>query len=525
MADSSPLLTPGSDSASDPTEKRPHSITLDDAIERCIGKFGRAQFFQSLLVSAAWLFDAQQTFITVFTDAQPTWHCTTTSTTATTESSNSSCYSAPTQCGLPSSSWAWDSPAHTSTISEWALNCSGPILAGLPSSSFFMGCLLGGLVIATLADSLGRKNTLVISTLSMSLFTFLTIFSPNIWAYSALKLLSGFARGSIGTCALVLATELVGQRWRGQVGIIGFFCFTVGFLSLPAIAFFNKGRSWRNLYFISSLPTLLYSLSLHIFVSESPRWLWIKNRKDEAINTLKRISSHNELLVDFNHVVITTSQSQENNDMYSAMKILVQNKWALKRLTTVMILGFGIGLVYYGMPLGVGDLGFNLYLSVTLNALSELPASLITFFLIGRLNRRRSLLGFATASGVASVLCCVGFVGRETKIVMELVSFFSACTAFNVLLIYTLELFPTSVRNSALSMVRQALVMGGVACPLMVMTGRKYGSLIWTYGVFGFVILCSGVFAAFLPETRGAAFCDTMDEQEQHNKNKESLLR
>lgn len=170
-------------------------------------------------------------------------------------------------------------------------------------------------------------------------------------------------------------------------------------------------------------------------------------------------------------------------------------------------------------------MGFNLYLNVTLNALSELPASLASFFLIGKINRKDSVFGFCILSGVCSVMCCVlmnmpsmsngesGWISiGSLQIGAETVSFFSVCTAFDVLLIYTLELFPTCVRNSAMSMVRQAIVLGGVFSPVLVAAGRRNGVL--SYGVFGVTIVFCGLFVAFLPETKGSSICDTMAEEE-----------
>ncbi|KAK9266670.1 hypothetical protein L1049_005506 [Liquidambar formosana] len=514
MADSTPLLS-HSDSAHSITQcLEKHLPSLDSTIERCIGDFGWTQFLQASLVSFAWVFDAQQTFISVFTDAEPTWHCT--------RLGDESCNSVSNICHLPKNSWAWDWPIHTSIVSEWALECSGALITGLPASSFFMGCLAGGLVLATLADSsLGRKNMLFLSCLLMSIAGILTVFSTNIWIYSALRFVTGFGRGTIGTCALVLSTELVGKRWRGQVGVMGFFCFTLGFLSLPAIAYLNRGSSWRNIYLWTSIPTIFYCLLVHLLVRESPRWLFVQGRKEDALATLKSISNstcHSDsgsgggLSYSFSGVSI--GQEAWNDDIYSAIKILLEKRWALRRLSAVMMTGFGIGIVYYGMPLGLGNLSFNLYLSVTLNALSELPASLVTFFLIGRLNRRSAILVFSILSAVCSIMCVVmGNVWTGLQIGLELVSFFSACTAFNVLLIYTIELFPTCVRNSAVSMLRQALVLGGVFSPVLVAAGRKKGFL--TYGVFGIVIGFCGLFVAFLPETKGGTLCDTMDEEEE----------
>ncbi|EEF42158.1 sugar transporter, putative [Ricinus communis] len=440
-----------------------------------------------------------------FTEAEPTWHC-------TDQHGNGLCND--NICHLSKDSWAWDRPIYSSVISDWGLECSSSFIKGLPASSFFMGCLAGGLFLTTLADScLGRKNMLLLSCLMMSFASLLTVFSPNIWIYSVLKFVNGFGRATIGTCALVLSTEVVGKRWRGQVGVIGFFCFTLGFLSLPAIAYINRDSSWRHLYLWTSIPTIFYCILVHLWVRESPRWLLIRGRKDEAMGILTSIAAIDGSCLTSNFSDFRFEQESWNVDIYSAIKILLEKRWAFRRLSTVMVVGFGTGLVYYGMPLGLGTLDFNLYLSVMFNALSELPAALITFFLINKLNRKCSLLVFSSLSGVCSILCVLlGKLSSKIQIGLEMISFFCACTGFNILLIYTIELFPTCVRNSAISMVRQALVFGGVFSPVLVAAGRE--SALLSYGVFGLVIGICGVFVICLPETMGETICDTMEEEE-----------
>jgi OCT family organic cation transporter-like MFS transporter 3 len=98
----------------------------------------------------------------------------------------------------------------------------------------------------------------------------------------------------------------------------------------------------------------------------------------------------------------------------------------------------------------------------------------------------------------------------------EVLSFFAASTAFDVMLVYSTELFPTSVRNSAVGLVRQALVLGGAAAPVLIALGRER-SLFWSFGVFGIAIGCSSLFVACLPETRGKSMSDTIEEEEQRN--------
>jgi OCT family organic cation transporter-like MFS transporter 3 len=482
--------------------------SIDDTIETYMGITGAAQLLKAVLLAFAWAFDAQQ----VFTDADPTWHCT---------GADASCSPASTSpCALPSGAWAWDRQAVTSVVSEWSLKCAGPALVSLPASSFFAGCLAGSFLLTTLADSLlGRRKMLLTSIVSMSVTGVVTAFSPNVWAYAALRFLSGFCRSMVGTCTMVLSTELVGKKWRDTVCVAGFFCFTLGFLSLPALAYTLRDASWRNMYLWTSVPSLCYSILIYFLIQESPRWLLVRGRKQDAIETLRQIERLNGNSITSSFSMLHACTMQEGaagvsggDGVFATLRTMWQRPWALRRLAAMMTVSFGVGTAYYGMPLNVGNLGSNLYLSVLYNALAELPSSILSWLLMGRINRRSSVIALSGAAGLCS-LACVVIPQGAARMAAELLSFSATCTAFNVILMYSIELFPTSVRNSAVGLVRQALVLGGVAAPVLVALGRDRSFL--SFGVFGLVIGCFGMFAACLPETRGKGMSDTMDEEEQ----------
>ncbi|KAL5746652.1 hypothetical protein ACOSP7_027798 [Xanthoceras sorbifolium] len=519
MADSLPLLSQ-SDTTFSGSESHHHekvaaaATSLDEIIEQSIGGFAWSQFFQAILVSLASIFDSQQSFISVYTDGEPTWHCI----------NNTTCNSISSNiCELPRSDWAWDGTASKTIISEWGLECSSAFIKGLPASSHFMGCLLGTIFLATLADSsLGRKNLLLLSCLTMSITTSITIFSNNVWIYSALRFLTGLSRASIDICTIVLVTEKVGRKWRGRVGLLDCSFFMVGILSLPAIAYMNREFSWRAIYLCISIPTLIHSAFVYQFVSESPRWLFMQGREKEAIEALKRISPLKEQTLlstqgILGGVVVNPRHDDESNEanIFSSIKNLFHRKWARNRIMVTMVLSFGIGLVYYGETLGVGNLGFDIYLSVLFNGLLEIPSLLLSLFLIEKWNRKTSLLILCILSGIFSILTIVaGNENGSAQIGLELASFFGACTAYNLILIYAVELFPTSVRSFASSTVRQAITFGAMLSSLL--NSAASNNQFLSYGVFGLVIICSGLFVIFLPETRDAALCDTLDEQE-HN--------
>ncbi|KAL0407146.1 UNVERIFIED_CONTAM: Organic cation/carnitine transporter 3 [Sesamum latifolium] len=136
-------------------------------------------------------------------------------------------------------------------------------------------------------------------------------------------------------------------------------------------------------------------------------------------------------------------------------------------------------------------------------------------FPYGELRRNSTVVGLALLSGIYCIASAL-VRWKGLQIALEIVSFFIARAAFDLLLIYTLALFPTCVRNSAVSMVRQASLFGGILGPALAAVGRKNGLL--SYGVFGATISLCGLLIAWLPETKGRILCDTMEEEECNNR-------
>ncbi|KAH9287867.1 hypothetical protein KI387_031984 [Taxus chinensis] len=498
-------------------------LSVEEIIEKYVGGFGGAQLFQVLVVALGWGFDIQNTFLPIFTDAQPSWRCTSPHFLQITCTKQSSI------CDMDPQLWEWNTPKKASIISEWDLICANNFKAGIPQFFFFTGALLGCIMLGPLADSsLGRKRMLLLSSLTLSLTGFLTSLSPNIWIYSLLRAFSGFGKAPIGTCCLVLSTEIVGRKWRSLIGFLLFFTCTLGFVSLPILAYLTRlNFSWRRTYIYLSIPPLAYSLFLLPFVWESPRWLLLRRgNSDEALQSFKKMAEWNGRLLPENIIIEERSITENQTD--SALSRLWTTKWARIRLMLTMAVGFGMGLIYYGMPFGVGSLHFNLYLSVTFNALSEIPAAIISTLLVAKAPRRKSILLLTILSGMLCFVCVVYSMDTHKstnwgQMGAELGAFLSAVTAYNVLLIYCLELFPSSVRNSAMSMVKQAVNVGAIASPVIVVI-ITHGAPYLSFAIFGIAIIMSGLFVMGLPETKDRPFCDTLEGQQWQEKEHQTPL-
>lgn len=491
-------------------------LTVDEVFEDYVGSFGFSQLVHVFLVSLAWIFDSHNTLVTIFTDAHPQgWKCI-----SPLCDENEASF-----CGLKPGTWEWAAGNSSSTIAEWGLVCDQKFLAAIPASLFFLGSLLGSAVYGRLADGfLGRKRTVLLSCLLTSATTFLTSLSPNIWIYSLLRFANGFSRSGIGICCLVLSTEAVGRKWRGQVGQYGFFFFfTAGFLSLPLIAYPTR-TCWRNIYKIISFLPLVYAVFILVpFVSESPRWLLVRGRSEEALDVLKRYAKVNGKTFPAN---LSLLEPCANKVAGQCTKNLWNTNWAAKRMAIVMITGFGVGFVYYGVQLNVENLNFNLYFTVAINAMMEIPAVFVGSVLLSFTNRRLLFSLSAYIAGISCILCIIfsstshkkgnQSKGSLAQLTIEAIGFMAASTAFDVMYVYCVELFPTNVRNFAVSMLRQSLMLGASIAPLLVVVGRLSPSL--SFLVFGVLSIVSGMTSLWLPETRNSPLYETLEQQEEEEK-------
>ncbi|XP_034585445.1 organic cation/carnitine transporter 4-like [Setaria viridis] len=196
---------------------------------------------------------------------------------------------------------------------------------------------------------------------------------------------------------------------------------------------------WRALYVVTSLPSLAFVAAVVPFVSESPRWYLVRRRADDAMRVLRAIAAANGRTVPDDDVTLKLDDEDEEgtkgvddesaNSSSSSGSIVdvFRSRTTRARIVLSVLINLLASVVYYGLSLNVVNLKTNLYVSVVVNSLAEMPAYLLTALLLDRFGRKPLAIGtmllsgiFCTAgsliagAGILRVVAAVG-VGNKTK--------------------------------------------------------------------------------------------------------------
>lgn len=475
-------------------------ITIDDALA-VIGDFGWGQFWQFIIVSSAWIPAAIQTLVPIFLAEDPVsrgwWECT--------DLEDSECAAAlaasrPDVCSLPREAWKW-TRRNRSIVSEFDLICGRTWEVQASNSLYFTGFLIGACFWGMLSDRLGRRKALFATVLASFLTGIGVSTSPTYWWYCGGRLATGLANSGIGIIVFCLALEPIGISRRGAAGVLQGVFFTLGSLTTVLLAWLI--RPWRLLALSSAVPQGIFLL-LWPAVRESPRWLLVAGRKGEATAALAAIAVANGKKL----------PEQPLASMGNSTSVRV-GPWDVARhphlrirLAVMTYAWFTASIAYYGSAFGMGALSGSIYLNNLLIFLAELPAYFLSMSLLDRVGRR-PLFVWALVECAASSLACA-FTSGWTQRTLAFAGRFGIAIAFNLAYVWTNELFPTSVRNTALGLCSQIGHGGGIIAPAIVFLGTAIAPA-WPYLIIGSATLLAALTAATLPETRGAATLETID--------------
>ncbi|MCW2995527.1 MAG: transporter [Conexibacter sp.] len=164
------------------------------------------------------------------------------------------------------------------------LSLSPSEITGLAASLYVAGACVGALFFGWLTDRFGRKKLFLITLVVYLVATALTALSFQPWWFFACRFLTGFGIGGEYAAINSAIDELIPSAHRGRVdlAINGSFWFGA-LLSIVALdeSLLPDNVGWRVSFGLGVLlGTVILLVRRH--VPESPRWLLIHGREEEA---------------------------------------------------------------------------------------------------------------------------------------------------------------------------------------------------------------------------------------------------
>ena len=393
-------------------------------------------------------------------------------------------------------------------------------IEGLTMTTGFLGTVAGMLVGGYLADRSGRRRTLRFAAIVMMLGAVGSALSNTLAVWGVLRFLGGVGGGLALLVGPMYVAELAPPRNRGslvtfnEMGIVlgAFFANLVCFAIAKLIG--SSPDCWRWMFASGCFFILIFLAGL-FFVPETPRWLMMKGRPNQARTILTRVGGEDYALDTLREISQQTAEKTTKIREFLRPGI---------RMATFISLGLGALDQWVGVPtliLYAPTLFVKAGVSSNANAIGntvilrigDIFWCLFAIFWVDRFGRRPLLLAGIIGIAVGQFLMGVCFL-HNLDPTLILLTFFLCEAAFNATLppvgwLVASEIFPTQFRARGMAIhgsVRfgSSLVLVQVFPSMLNFFRKHFGVESGVFWFFSIVCLVGFAFSYFLvPETKG----------------------
>jgi len=407
---------------------------------------------------------------------------------------------------------------------------------GLTVSALLPGCALGAFMAGRLADSMGRRNVMMLAAILFLLSALVSGAAGSALLLAVARFFAGAAVGAASVLSPAYISEVTPANIRGRLSSVQQVMIIAGltgaFLANYVLAqsagsslgqFWLGYPAWRWMFWVQGVPALLFLLTL-VVIPESPRFLVAKGRMAEAEAVLTRLFGAGVAAAKAQD--IRASLATDHAPKLGDLNDPATGKW--RRIVWV-----GIGLAVFQQLVGINvvfyygavlwqAVGFSEADALKINILSGSLSILSCLFAIGlidRLGRKPLLLigsiGMAVTLGILTWCFSVGTfaaghltlppgVGTIALYAANIYVIFFNFSWGPVMWVMLGEMFPNQIRGSGLAVAGAAQWLANFAISFSFPWAAVNIGLPVTYGFYTACAFLSVLFVMrMIRETKG----------------------
>ncbi|KAH8174180.1 sugar transporter domain-containing protein [Sarocladium implicatum] len=407
-------------------------------------------------------------------------------------------------------------------------------------SLVYLGEAIGAGLSFFFNDRLGRLWSMRAYVCFWAIGQLIAILAPNAHALSASRIICGSGIGALTVTIPMTLAEIAPSEIRGLITswyavFMGLAHFVSTFCVLGVFKNMTESNFQFQVIWFSPMIYMALVLFLSFFIHESPRWLFMVGRRNEAIENLVALrglpATHPRVDHEIKDIEQDISEGAEldlSPHTWTGMRNQVRQTFTIKsnfrRLVQAMILyalpqlsgGNSIGSYFVPILTSIGIAGgrsYNMMITGFYAMTKFFYALIVSFFIVDVLGRRMSLLVGTSTQVITNI-----YISAYTKAHQDgpvstgasqaaLAAVFIHAFGFSVGLlilpyIFGGELFPNRIRSFAASfsqcfhwLFRYAI---GFAVPSILESMHQWGAFVF-FGGWCFVAFVYTFF--FVPET------------------------
>lgn len=382
----------------------------------------------------------------------------------------------------------------------------GSVVMAMALWGTVIGAIFGGIP----TNKLGRKKTLIIIGVLFSISALGSALSNDPYVFAFFRFLGGLGIGASTIAAPAFISEIAPAKDRGR--LVGFYQFNIvlGILFAFLSNYLLSGieiNAWRWMLGVQVFPSIIYTL-MALNIPESPRWLYSKNRIDEATKIFEKIGSKDDVKSILDDLTRNCNSTPVNENIF-------MKKYRFQLILVFLIAAFnqlsGINAFLYYAPRIFEEAGLGaktaLLSSIGIGFVN-LIFTLIGVYLIDRLGRRKLMIygsiGYIFSLSMVATSFYLKWTGMAVPIFLFVFIASHAIGQGAVIWVFISEIFPNHLRASGQAFGSSVHWVLAAIIPSLVPIFFTLYSVGNVFAFFSIMMVFQLLFVVFMmPETKG----------------------